>query len=64
VIYSGKALNITIDQSKMAAGYTVTWIDPVTGATFAGTPGSTYNSTTARGNNSAGDPDWVLVLKT
>lgn len=63
VIYSGKALNITIDQSKMVAGYTVTWIDPVSGATFAGTPGSTYNSTTARGNNSAGDPDWVLVLR-
>lgn len=63
VIYSGKALNITVDQSKMVAGYTVTWIDPVSGATFAGTPGSTYNSTTARGNNSAGDPDWVLVLK-
>ncbi len=63
VIYSGKALNITIDQSKMAAGYTVTWLDPVSGATFSGTPGSTYNSATARGNNSAGDPDWVLVLK-
>lgn len=63
VIYSGKALNITIDQSKMVSGYTVTWIDPVSGATFAGTPGSTYNSTTARGNNSAGDPDWVLVLR-
>lgn len=62
VIYSGKALNITIDQSKMAAGYTATWVDPLTGAAFAGTPGSTYNSATARGSNSAGDPDWVLVL--
>ena len=63
VIYCGLAFSITIDQSKMAAGYTVTWIDPVSGATFSGTPGSTYNSTTARGNNSAGDPDWVLVLR-
>lgn len=63
VIYSGKAMNITINQAKMVSGYTVTWIDPVSGATFAGTPGSTYNSTTARGNNSAGDPDWVLVLR-
>lgn len=63
VIYCAQAFSITIDQSKMAAGYTVTWIDPVSGATSAGTPGSTYNSATAKGNNSAGDPDWVLVLK-
>lgn len=63
VIYCGLAFSITIDQTKMRSGYTVTWIDPVSGATFAGTPGSTYNSATARGNNSAGDPDWVLVLQ-
>jgi hypothetical protein len=63
VIYCGLAMNITIDQSKMRAGYTATWLDPVSGATFPGTAGSTYNSTTARGNNSAGDPDWVLVLR-
>lgn len=63
VIYCAQAMSITIDQSKMRSGYTVTWLDPVNGATFAGTPGSTYNSTTARGNNSAGDPDWVLVLR-
>jgi hypothetical protein len=63
VIYSGKALNITIDQSKMKAGYTATWVDPLTGATQAGTAASTYNSAAAVGNNSAGDPDWVLVLR-
>lgn len=63
VIYCGLAMNITIDQSKMRAGYTATWIDPVNGATQAGTVGSTYNSTTQVGNNSAGDPDWVLVLR-
>jgi hypothetical protein len=63
VIYCGLAMSITIDQTKMKAGYTATWIDPVNGATFAGTTGTTYNSTTARGNNSAGDPDWVLVLR-
>jgi hypothetical protein len=63
VIYSGKALNITIDQTKMVSGYTVTWLDPVTGATQAGTAGSSYNSASAVGNNSAGDPDWVLVLR-
>lgn len=63
VIYCGLAMSITIDQTKMKAGYTATWLDPANGATYAGTAGSTYNSTTARGNNSAGDPDWVLVLK-
>jgi hypothetical protein len=63
VIYCGLAMNITIDQTKMKAGYTATWLDSANGATYAGTTGSTYNSTTARGNNSAGDPDWVLVLR-
>ncbi len=63
VIYCAQAFSITIDQSKMAAGYTVIWIDPVNGATSAGTPGSTFNSGTAKGSNSAGDPDWVLVLQ-
>jgi hypothetical protein len=63
VIYCAKAFSITIDQTKMASGYTVTWIDPVNGAQSSGTPGSTYNSGTAKGSNSAGDPDWVLVLK-
>ena len=63
VIYCGLAMSITIDQTKMKAGYTATWLDPANGASFPGVAGSTYNSTTARGNNSAGDPDWVLVLK-
>jgi hypothetical protein len=63
VIYCAQAFSITIDQAKMAPGYTVTWIDPVNGAQTAGTPGSTYNSGTAKGSNSAGDPDWVLVLQ-
>ncbi len=63
VIYCGQAFSITIDQSKMAAGYTATWVDPVTCATSTATVGSTYNSGTAKGNNSQGDPDWVLVLQ-
>jgi hypothetical protein len=63
LIYCAQAFSVTIDQSKMAAGYTATWIDPVNGAVTAGTPGSTYNSGTAKGSNSAGDPDWVLALK-
>jgi len=63
VLYCASAMNVTIDQSKMRAGYTATWLDPVNGTAHAGTVGSTYNSTSQVGNNSAGDPDWVLVLK-
>jgi len=67
VIYGAKAWNITIDQTKMASSYTPTWIDPATGAAYAGTKGSTYNSGAADGSkpvsNSQGDPDWVLALK-
>lgn len=62
VIYCGQHFSITIDQSKMAAGYSATWVDPASCATSSTTTGSTYNST-AKGNNSAGNPDWVLVLK-
>jgi len=62
VIYMSHASTITVDQSKLAPGYTATWIDPASGAATAGTPGTTYNSG-AQGSNSAGDPDWVLVLQ-
>ena len=62
VIYCGQHYSITIDQAKMAAGYTATWVDPSSLATSTATAGSTYNST-GKGNNSAGNPDWVLVLQ-
>jgi len=61
VIYMSHGTTITIDQSKMLAGYGAKWMDPVTGATTAATTGSAYNSA-AQGNNSVGDPDWVLIL--
>jgi Protein of unknown function (DUF4038)/Putative collagen-binding domain of a collagenase len=68
VIYMPNHATITIDQSKLLPGYGAKWLDPVTGATTAATVGGTYNSTTAgpggTGTNSAGDPDWVLVLAT
>jgi Protein of unknown function (DUF4038)/Putative collagen-binding domain of a collagenase len=67
VIYCCVAFNITIDQSKMQAGYAATWVDPANGTTYAGTPGSTYNSANVDGSkpasNSAGNADWVLVLQ-
>jgi transposase len=62
VIYLSHGTTIGIDQAQMQPGYTATWIDPVTGAKTAATPGASYNST-AKGSNSAGDPDWVLALQ-
>ena len=62
LIYCSHATTITIDQTKMASGYTAYRADPVTGAKTAVTAGSTYN-TTSYGNNSQGDPDWVLILQ-
>ncbi len=62
VMYLPAHTTITVNQSLMAPGYSATWIDPVTGAKTAATPGATYNST-AKGTNSQGDPDWVLVLQ-
>jgi hypothetical protein len=62
VIYMSHGSTITIDESKMVAGYTATWLDPKSGATSSATPGTTYNST-AKGTNSDGQADWVLVLK-
>jgi hypothetical protein len=61
VLYLPAHTTVTIDQSKMTAGYAAFWMDPVTGVMTSTTAGSTYNST-AQGNNSQGDPDWVLVL--
>lgn len=62
VIYCGQHFSVTIDQSKMAAGYTAAWADPVTCAQTSTTPGSTYSSS-GLGDNSAVNPDWVLVLQ-
>jgi hypothetical protein len=61
VIYMSHASSITVDQTRMAAGYGAKWYDPASGAVQSATPGTTYNSAPL-GNNSAGDPDWVLVL--
>ena len=63
VIYCRASMSITIDQSKMNAGYTATWVDPSNPTlTQSATTGSTYASA-GLGNNAAGQPDWVLVLQ-
>jgi hypothetical protein len=62
VIYLSHATSITIDQSKMTAGYAAFWVDPITGVKTGTSSGTTYNSAIP-GSNSQGDPDWVLVLQ-
>jgi len=62
VIYMSHASTITIDETKMAAGYTATWVDPASGDTAAATAGSSYDSSDP-GTNSDGGADWVLVLQ-
>lgn len=62
VIYLSHATTITVDQTKMTAGYAAFWVDPITGVKTGTSSGTTYNSG-SQGNNSQGDPDWVLVLQ-
>ena len=62
VMYLPNHTIITVDTSLLAAGWTASWIDPVTGADSGAGTGTTFNST-AKGNNSQGDPDWVLVFQ-
>lgn len=67
ILYLPNPTTVTINQSLMAAGYTATWVDPVTCAKYTGTVGSAFNSGASDGtkpvSNSRGDPDWVLVLQ-
>jgi len=61
VIYMpNAATTLTVDTTQMVASYTATWVDPASGATVAGTPGTTFSRGTA---NSDGGADWLLVLK-
>lgn len=62
VIYCQAAFSITINQSVMQAGYKAYWADPASGTMTLTTSGSTYSSS-GLGNNSAGNPDWALILK-
>ena len=67
VIYTPAAHTMTVAMGNFAGSVTARWFDP-TNATFQTVAGSpfpnvgTHNFTTP-GNNSAGDPDWVLLLE-
>ena len=58
---------ITVAMSKLREGLTARWFDPAdnTFKTIAGSPFSNRSTHrfTAPAGNSAGDPDWVLVLE-
>src|SRR6185437_2756618 len=62
VAYLPNSTTITVNTALLASGWAASWIDPVTGASTAAGAGPTYNST-AKGTNSQGDPDWVLVFQ-
>ena len=62
VIYNPAAntQTITVNGSVMVAGYTATWIDPISGATTNAGISSTYTNSST---NSVGGHDWLLVLQ-
>src|SRR5262249_19796127 len=57
----GVTTTITIDQTKLVAGYVANWVDPCTCALTSQATGSTYTKPATA--NSAGDHDWVLLLQ-
>src|SRR5439155_3141959 len=67
VVYTPVRHTLTIALNNFNSRVTARWYDPTANA-FAAIPGSpfpnigTHNFTTP-GNNSAGDPDWVLLLQ-
>lgn len=67
VAYIPTGRTVTVDDSHVTAGYASTWVDPASGATSTATSGGSAGARTfdssAKGNNSAGDGDWVLVLQ-
>jgi hypothetical protein len=60
VIYMPNASgSITVNTALITGASTAKWVDPANGAVVPTTFGTTYSRSTA---NSAGDPDWLLLL--
>ncbi len=59
---------ITVDLSRLQNGITARWFDPTANSfqAIAGSPFANVGTQkfTTPGKNSAGDPDWVLLLET
>lgn len=60
VVYFPISRTVTVTPTELAAGYTVRWVDPVSGAS---TPISTASTYTPSGNNSLGGADWLLIFE-
>src|SRR5213080_2522324 len=67
VVYTPVSHTLTIAMSNFAGPVTARWYDPsadtftnISGSPF---PNSGIHNFTTPGNNSAGDPDWVLLLQ-
>jgi uncharacterized protein DUF4038/collagenase-like protein with putative collagen-binding domain len=68
VSYLPRSTTVTVELSKFDGSVTAKWYDPTSGSsnTIAGSPFANTGSHgfSTPGNNSAGDPDWVLLLTT
>jgi hypothetical protein len=67
VAYIPAVRTVTIDMAKLGSNIIARWYDPTSG-TYTTTAGSPFSNVGSRsftppGNNSAGDADWVLLLK-
>jgi hypothetical protein len=67
IVYTPTAHTLTIVMTNFAGPVTARWYDP-TANTFTNISGSPFPNSgihnfTTPGNNSAGDPDWVLLLQ-
>ena len=67
VVYTPVRHTLTIALNNFSSRVTTRWYDP-TADTFAAIPGSPFPNSgshnfTTPGNNSRGDPDWVLLLQ-
>jgi hypothetical protein len=60
VLYTPVARTISVDTTKLAAGFRGNWVDPYSGAVVAATGSGVSYSTP--GPNSHGDGNWYLVL--
>jgi hypothetical protein len=68
VSYTPRSTTLTVDLSKFRGPVTAKWYDPTTGtsSTISGSPfaNSGTQDFPTPGDNSEGDPDWVLLLAT
>jgi hypothetical protein len=66
--YTPRSTTLTVDLSQFSGPVNASWYDPTTGSSsiISGSPfaNSGTRGFSTPGNNTAGDPDWVLLLRT